>query len=131
MTNKDLMAEIFGDLYPELRKGQSAPHGSRPDERELGGLTVTDCPKCADMRDHLAAEHMLRVQIERERLETARQAMRLLNENTRLRAAAEEVLSWPTKDMAMLLSNPPQNAALFRAQSVLRKALEKKPSCVG
>lgn len=44
-----------------------------------------------------------------------------------LRAAAEEVLSWPTKDMAMLLSNPPQNAALFRAQSVLRKALENKP----
>jgi len=36
-------------------------------------------------------------------------------------------LSWPTKDMAMLLSNPPQNAALFRAQSVLRKALQKKP----
>jgi hypothetical protein len=43
------------------------------------------------MRDHLAAEHALRVQIERERLETARQAMRLLNENTRLREALSDI----------------------------------------
>lgn len=50
----------------------------------------------------------------------------LTAEHDRLRAAAEEVLSWPTKDMAMLLSNPPQNAALFRAQSVLRKATAPK-----
>ena len=55
---------------------------------------MTDCPKCADMRDHLAAEHMLRVQIERERLETARQATRLLNENLRLREALEQIRDW-------------------------------------
>lgn len=52
---------------------------------------MTDCPKCADMRDHLAAEHALRVQIERERVETARQATRLLNENLRLREALADI----------------------------------------
>ena len=65
---------------------------SHPDERKLGGLTVTDCPKCLDMRDHLSAEHALRVQIERERLETARQAMRLLEENLRLREALDDIV---------------------------------------
>jgi vacuolar-type H+-ATPase subunit I/STV1 len=50
-----------------------------------------------------------------------------LAENERLRAAAEEVLSWNTGDTSTLLSNPPQNAGLFRAQCVLRAALEKKP----
>ena len=57
------------------------------------GEAVTDpnCPKCLDMRDHLSAEHALRVQIERERLETARQATRLLNENTRLREALADI----------------------------------------
>jgi len=41
----------------------------------------------------------------------------------RLRAACEKVLSWSTKDTTKLLSNPPQNAALFNAHSVLRAAL--------
>jgi len=50
-----------------------------------------------------------------------------LAENERLRAAAEEVLSWNTGDTSTLLSNPPQNAGLFHAQRVLRAALEKKP----
>lgn len=40
-----------------------------------------------------------------------------------LRLAADEVLSWRTADTTVLLSNPPQNAALFRAQRVLRDAL--------
>ena len=52
---------------------------------------------------------------------------RLRAENERLRAAAEEVLSWNTGDTSTLLSNPPQNAGLFHAQRVLRAALEKKP----
>lgn len=51
----------------------------------------------------------------------------VLAENERLRAAAEEVLSWNTGDTSTLLSNPPQNAGLFHAQRVLRAALEKKP----
>jgi hypothetical protein len=51
----------------------------------------------------------------------------LCAENERLRAAAEEVLSWNTGDTSTLLSNPPQNAGLFHAQRVLRAALEKKP----
>lgn len=42
----------------------------------------------------------------------------------RLRAACEKVLSWSTKDTTNLLSNPPQNAALFNAHSVLRAALD-------
>ena len=52
---------------------------------------MTDCPKCADVRDHLAAEHILRVQIEKERAETARQAARLLDENLRLREALADI----------------------------------------
>jgi hypothetical protein len=39
----------------------------------------------------LAAEHALRVQVERERLETARQVTRLLNENLRLREALADI----------------------------------------
>jgi len=41
-----------------------------------------------------------------------------------LRLAADEVLSWRTADTTVLLSNPPQNAALFHAQRVLRAALD-------
>ena len=52
---------------------------------------MTECEKCADLRDHLAAEHILRVQIERERVETARQAARLLDENLRLREALADI----------------------------------------
>lgn len=44
-------------------------------------------------------------------------------ENSRLRHAALEVLSWSLNDMTALLTNPPQNAALFHAQRVLRKAM--------
>ena len=40
-----------------------------------------------------------------------------------LRLAADEVLSWRTTDTTVLLTNPPQNAALFHAQRVLRKAM--------
>ena len=43
-----------------------------------------------DAHDQLAAEHALRVQIEKERAETARQAARLLDENLRLREALAE-----------------------------------------
>ena len=57
----------------------------------------------------------------------ADEIVRLRAENERLRAAAEEVLSWNTGDTSTLLSNPPQNAGLFHAQRVLRAALEKKP----
>jgi hypothetical protein len=46
-----------------------------------------------------------------------------LAENSRLRHAALEVLSWSLNDMTALLTNPPQNAALFHAQRVLRKAM--------
>ena len=46
----------------------------------------------------------------------------------RLRTACEKVLSWSTKDTTKLLSNPPQNAALFHAQSVLRSALVRDDS---
>jgi hypothetical protein len=48
-------------------------------------------------------------------------------ENAALRAAIEQVLSWTTRDTSKLASNPPQNAALYHAQCVLREALEKKP----
>lgn len=41
-----------------------------------------------------------------------------------LRLAADEVLSWNLNDTSALLSNPPQNAALFHAQRVLRAALD-------
>jgi hypothetical protein len=44
-------------------------------------------------------------------------------ENSRLRHAAAEVLSWSLNDMTALLTNPPQNAALFHAQRVLREAM--------
>ena len=44
-------------------------------------------------------------------------------ENARLRHAAAEVLSWSLNDMTALLTNPPQNAALFHAQRVLREAM--------
>ncbi len=40
-----------------------------------------------------------------------------------LRLAADEVLSWSLNDTTALLTNPPQNAALFHAQRVLRKAM--------
>ena len=46
----------------------------------------------------------------------------------RLRTACEKVLSWSPKDTTKLLSNPPQNAALFHAQSVLRSALVRDDS---
>lgn len=49
--------------------------------------------------------------------------LHLVGENARLRHAALEVLSWSLKDMTALLTNPPQNAALFHAQRVLRKAM--------
>ena len=85
-----------------------------------------------DLMEAQEAEHRRQMANKERRHAEEKQHLRdqlhdALAENERLRAAAEEVLSWPTKDMAMLLSNPPQNAALFRAQSVLRKALEKKP----
>jgi hypothetical protein len=41
-----------------------------------------------------------------------------------LRLAADEVLSWNLNDTSALLSNPPQNAALFHAQRVLRAACD-------
>jgi hypothetical protein len=44
-------------------------------------------------------------------------------ENARLRHAALEVLSWSLNDMTALLTNPPQNAALFHAQRLLREAM--------
>jgi hypothetical protein len=43
-----------------------------------------------------------------------------------LRLAADEVLSRRTTDTTVLLSNPPQNAALFHAQRVLRAALDAR-----
>lgn len=49
--------------------------------------------------------------------------LHLVGENSRLRHAALEVLSWSLNDMTALLTNPPQNAALFHAQRVLRKAM--------
>lgn len=97
------------------------------------GYTTTaanDIPKLLDEIERLRAEAERADEeattLANSDLATTEQVVRALRaENARLRAAAEEVLSWPTKDMAMLLSNPPQNAALFRAQSVLRRALEK------
>ncbi len=50
-----------------------------------------------------------------------------LAENSRLRHAALEVLSWSLNDMTALLTNPPQNAALFHAQRLLREAMGDKP----
>jgi hypothetical protein len=57
------------------------------------GEAVTDpnCPKCLDMCDHLAAEHALRVQIERERLETSRQVTALQAEVRELYGRLAEV----------------------------------------
>lgn len=78
---------------------------------------VTDCPKCADVRDHLAAEHALRVQIERERLETARQAARLLEENLRLREALADIARGDYSDP--LCQRTPEQRA--------REALASKP----
>ena len=55
---------------------------------------MTDCPKCADVRDvrdHLAAEHILRVQIEKERLEAVKEARRLAVENERLKNEVREL----------------------------------------
>jgi hypothetical protein len=49
-------------------------------------------------------------------------------EAERLRTACEKILSWSTIDTAILLSNPPQNAALVNAQSVLRSALVRDNS---
>jgi len=80
------------------------------------GEAVT-CPKCADTRDHLAAEHALRVQIERERLKTARQATRLLNENTRLREALADIARGDYSDP--LCQRTPEQRA--------REALAHKP----
>jgi hypothetical protein len=45
-------------------------------------------------------------------------------EVTALRLAADEVLSWSLNDTTALLTNPPQNAALFHAQRVLRAACD-------
>ncbi len=47
-------------------------------------------------------------------------------EVTALRLAADEVLSWNLNDTTALLSNPPQNAALFHAQRVLRAARDAR-----
>ena len=44
-------------------------------------------------------------------------------ENSRLRHAAAEVLAWSLTDTTALLTNPPQNAALFHAQRLLREAM--------
>jgi hypothetical protein len=44
-------------------------------------------------------------------------------ENSRLRHAAAEVLAWRLTDTTALLTNPPQNAALFHAQRLLREAM--------
>lgn len=48
---------------------------------------------------------------------------RTVEENSRLRHAALEVLAWSLNDMTALLTNPPQNAALFHAQRLLREAM--------
>lgn len=52
---------------------------------------MTDCPKCADTRDQLSAERALRVQIERERLETSRQVSALQTEVRELYGRLAEV----------------------------------------
>ena len=70
---------------------------------------MTDCPKCADVRDHLAAEHILRVQIEKERAETARQAARLLDENLRLREALADIARGDYSD-PLCMKTPEQRA---------------------
>ena len=62
-----------------------------------------------------------RLKTENERL--VQEVERLRAEVKALRLAADEVLSWNLNDTAALLSNPPQNAALFHAQRVLRKAM--------
>ena len=88
---------------------------------------MTDCPKCADMRDHLAAEHILRVQIERERLETARQATRLLNENLRLREALADIARGDYSD-PLCQRTPEQRArdALAERDEAIVDALVKE-----
>lgn len=55
------------------------------------------------------------------RLQSKNAALRA--EVAALRLAADEVLSWSLNDTTALLSNPPQNAALFHAQRVLREAM--------
>lgn len=106
-------------LFRNLAHDGTQPHGSF-------SATVRD----DDSENVLSFYGETREAVEREVLRivgvSPLDAAALVEENKRLRAAAEEVLSWPTKDMAMLLSNPPQNAALFRAQSLLRKALGPK-----
>ena len=54
-------------------------------------MTDPNCPKCADTRDHLSAERALRVQIERERLETSRQVTALQAEVRELYGRLAEV----------------------------------------
>jgi hypothetical protein len=52
---------------------------------------MTECEKCADLRDQLSAERALRVQIERERLETSRQVSALQAEVRELYGRLAEV----------------------------------------
>lgn len=68
-------------------------------EVEVAGLPAYACVALSkatliqllDVSDLCAAEHILRVQTEKERVETARQAARLLNENLRLREALADI----------------------------------------
>ena len=75
------------------------------------------CPECGKPQ---GADLVDRAEVEGELAD-------LRAEVTALRRAADEVLSWSLNDTtALWLSNPPQNAALFHAQRVLRAALDTR-----
>jgi hypothetical protein len=71
---------------------------------------------CAHMDTQRAAAHA-----DRDAAEA--RAITAEAESSRLRHAALEVLAWSLNDMTALLTNPPQNAALFHTQRLLREAM--------
>jgi len=80
----------------------------------LSSVGESRCPECgapqgADLVDRAIAAEARAIAAEAE--------------NSRLRRAAAEVLAWRLTDTTALLTNPPQNAALFHAQRLLREAM--------
>ena len=97
--------------------------------RTLGADFTRVLRECADAYDVARAAERRESETRRERDAVTAWAeqhiaalQRTVEENSRLRHAAAEVLSWSLNDMTALLSNPPQNAALFHAQRLLREA---------
>jgi hypothetical protein len=118
---------------PECGKPQGADlvdraevEGELEDFDRLKDLILTLLPYALDDEDpptEANAEECVEYAADEiKRLQSKNAALRA--EVAALRLAADEVLSWSLNDTTALLTNPPQNAALFHAQRVLRAACD-------